>query len=165
MKTITLIGMMGSGKSTIGKLLADKIKAGFVDVDYEIVQNTQMSISDIFSKYGEKYFRELEANTIKSVFQEEGLVISLGGGAFENVETRNYLMEFSNVIYLKTSSDVIFERIKMDKSRPLLKDNMNIETINYIINEREKNYELAKFIISTDNKEPEQIVDEILGVL
>ncbi len=147
MKTITLIGMMGSGKSTIGKLLADKIKAGFVDVDYEIVQNTQMSISDIFSKYGEKYFRELEANTIKSVFQEEGLVISLGGGAFENVETRNYLMEFSNVIYLKTSSDVIFERI------------------NYIINEREKNYELAKFIISTDNKEPEQIVDEILGVL
>ena len=56
MKTITLIGMMGSGKSTIGKLLADKIKAGFVDVDYEIVQNTQMSISDIFSKYGEKYF-------------------------------------------------------------------------------------------------------------
>ncbi len=165
MKTITLIGMMGSGKSTIGKLLADKIKAGFVDVDYEIVQNTQMSISDIFSKYGEKYFREQEANTIKSVFQEEGLVISLGGGAFENVETRNYLMEFSNVIYLKTSSDVIFERIKMDKSRPLLKDNMNIETINYIINEREKNYELAKFIISTDNKEPEQIVDEILGVL
>ena len=84
MKTIILIGMMGAGKSTIGKLLAQKLKVKFIDVDSEIVKNTAMSISDIFSKYGEKYFRDIEANTIKSVFYNKDLVLSLGGGAFEN---------------------------------------------------------------------------------
>lgn len=165
MKTIILIGMMGAGKSTIGKLLAQKLKVKFIDVDSEIVKNTAMSISDIFSKYGEKYFRDIEANTIKSVFYNKDLVLSLGGGAFENYATREYLIGRTNIIYLKTSPEIIYERIKPDKSRPLLKDDMSVEKINYIINEREKNYELAKFIISTDNKEPEQIADEILGVL
>lgn len=165
MKTIILIGMMGAGKSTIGKLLAEKLKVKFIDVDSEIVKNTAMSISDIFSKYGEKYFRDIEANTIKSVFNNKDLVISLGGGAFESDDIREYLIGSSSIIYLKTSPEIIYERIKLDKSRPLLKDNMSVEKINYIINEREKNYELAKFIISTDNKEPEQIADEILGVL
>jgi shikimate kinase len=165
MKTITIIGMMGAGKTTVGKLLGQFLKFDFIDTDSEIEKQTGKSISEIFAKYGEEYFRTLEKNVIKTIFNSENKIISTGGGAFENKEIRDLLLENSTVVYLKTTPDVIFERIKNNSQRPLLKNNMNIETITEILNNRQKNYELAHHTIVTDNKNPNEIMEEILGVL
>lgn len=165
MKTITIIGMMGAGKTTIGKLLGQFLKFDFIDTDSEIEKQTGKSISEIFAKYGEEYFRTLEKNVIKTIFNSENKIISTGGGAFENKEIRDLLLENSTVVYLKTTPDVIFERIKNNSQRPLLKNNMNIETITEILNNRQKNYKLAHYTISTDYKNLNKIIEEILGVL
>lgn len=167
MKTVVLIGMMGSGKSTIGKLLAEKLSIKFFDIDTEIEKENHKTISEIFSQNGETYFREIEKNLTQQFLKNNYLnaIISTGGGAFENEETRNFLLKNATVIYLKTSSNEIFERIKTNTSRPLLKNNMTIEKITEIIENREANYKQAHHTISTDKKTPTEIINEILGVL
>ena len=107
MKTIVLTGMSGSGKSSVGKVLAEKYHLKFIDIDEQIVLNEKKSINEIFSENGENYFRALEVQTIKNIFEPENLVISLGGGAFENDRTRNFLLNNSTVIYLQTSPETI----------------------------------------------------------
>lgn len=165
MKTITIIGMMGSGKTTLGKLLGKKLGLESVDIDSAIEEQTGESISEIFSKYGEEHFSTLEKNTIKNIFNSENKIISTGGGAFENKETRDLLINNSIVIYLKTTPEIIFERIKNNTQRPLLKNNMTTDKISEILAGRQKNYELAHHTIVTDNKNPNEIMEEILGVL
>jgi len=139
MKTIVLTGMSGSGKSSVGKFLADKFFCRFFDIDEQIILNEKKSINEIFAQNGEKYFRDLEVQTIKSIFNPENLVISLGGGAFENENTRNFLLNNSIVIYLKTSPETILERLKNADDRPLLNNNMNLERIKNMLNSRKNN--------------------------
>lgn len=165
MKTIVLIGMMGSGKTTIGKLLGTKLNLKNIDIDILIEQNEKRTISDIFQNNGEKYFRNLEKKTIQSIFEDRNSVISLGGGAFEDEITQELLLKNSTIIYLKTSPQIILERIKNNTNRPLLKNQMTIEKIQSIISKRQKNYELANITILTDNKNPDKIVEEILGAI
>lgn len=165
MKTIVLIGMMGSGKTTIGKLLGEKLTLRSIDIDVIIEQNEKRTISEIFQNEGEKYFRNIERETIKKIFTNKDLIISLGGGAFEDQLTQELLLKNSTVIYLKTSPNVILERIKNNTNRPLLKNQMTVEKIQSIILQRQKNYELANITILTDNKNTDKIVDEILGVI
>lgn len=165
MKTIVLIGMMGSGKTTIGKLLGEKLTLRSVDIDAIIEQNEKRTVSEIFQNEGEKYFRNIERETIKKNFMNKDLIISLGGGAFEDQLTQELLLKNSTVIYLKTSPNVILERIKNNTNRPLLKNQMTVEKIQSIILQRQKNYELANITILTDNKNTDKIVEEILGVI
>lgn len=165
MKTIVLIGMMGSGKTTIGKLLGEKLTLRSIDIDVIIEQNEKRTISEIFQNEGEKYFRNIERETIKKNFTNKDLIISLGGGAFEDQLTQELLLKNSTVIYLKTSPNVILERIKKNTNRPLLKNQMTVEKIQSIILQRQKNYELANITILTDNKNTDKIVEEILGVI
>ncbi len=165
MKTIVLTGLMGSGKTSVGKLLSKKLNLEFVDIDSCVELNEQTTITEIFKTKGEKYFRELEAKTIKELFHTENQIISLGGGAFENSEIRDFLNKNAVTIYLKTSPEIIFERIKNDSTRPLLCGNMNIEKIKKILELRLKNYESAQYTISTDNKTIEEIIEEITGAL
>lgn len=165
MKTIVLIGMMGSGKTTIGKLLGEKLTLRSIDIDVIIEQNEKRTISEIFQNEGEKYFRNIEKETIKKNFTNKDLIISLGGGAFEDQLTQELLLKNSTVIYLKTSPNVILERIKNNTNRPLLKNQMSVEKIQSIILQRQKNYELANITILTDNKNTDKIVEEILGVI
>lgn len=165
MKTIVLIGMMGSGKTTIGKLLGEKLTLRSIDIDVIIEQNEKRTISEIFQNEGEKYFRNIERETIKKIFTNKDLIISLGGGAFENQLTQELLLKNSTVIYLKTSPNVILKRIKNNTNRPLLKNQMTVEKIQSIILQRQKNYELANITILTDNKNTDKIVEEILGVI
>lgn len=165
MKTIVLTGMMGSGKTSLGKTLGEALNMEFVDIDL-IIENTEnLSISNIFEQKGETYFRELERKTIKNIFKHEDQIISLGGGAFENSTTRNFLKNNALTIYLKTSPETIFNRIKTDTSRPLLSNNMNVEKIKEILNKRENNYKSAHLTISTDNKTLQEITEEITGVI
>lgn len=165
MKTIVLIGMMGSGKTTIGKLLGEKLTLRSIDIDVIIEQNEKRTVSEIFQNEGEKYFRNIERETIKKIFTNKDLIISLGGGAFEDQLTQELLLKNSTVIYLKTSPNVILERIKNNTNRPLLKNQMTVEKIQSIILQRQKNYELANITILTDNKNTDKIVKEILGVI
>lgn len=165
MKTIVLIGMMGSGKTTIGKLLGEKLTLRSIDIDVIIEQNEKRTVSEIFQNEGEKYFRNIERETIKKNFTNKDLIISLGGGAFEDQLTQELLLKNSTVIYLKTSSNIILERIKNNTNRPLLKNQMTVEKIQSIILQRQKNYELANITILTDNKNTDKIVEEILGVI
>lgn len=165
MKTIVLIGMMGSGKTTIGKLLGEKLTLRSIDIDVIIEHNEKRTISEIFQNEGEKYFRNIERETIKKNFTNKDLIISLGGGAFEDQLTQELLLKNSTVIYLKTSPNVILERIKNNTNRPLLKNQMTVEKIRSIILQRQKNYELANITILTDNKNTDKIVEEILGVI
>ncbi len=162
MKTIVLTGMSGSGKSSVGKVLAEKRNLKFIDIDEQIVLNEKKSINEIFSENGENYFRELEVLTLKNIFEPENLVISLGGGAFENDGTRNFLLNNSTVIYLQTSPETILNRLKNSNDRPLLNNNMNLSAIEKLFNSRKNNYELAHFIIITDNKNIEDLAGEIL---
>ena len=167
MKTIILTGMMGAGKTTIAHILGKKLNIKSIDIDTLIEQNEGEKISEIFSNKGEEFFRKIEKETIRNIFtpNPENLVISLGGGALENPETREFLLNNSTVIYLKTSPKIIYERIKNNTSRPLLCDNMSVEKITEILEKREANYQSATITITTDNKTPNQIAEEIIGVL
>ena len=165
MKTIVLTGMMGSGKTTVGKILAENLSAEFIDLDLVIEKKIGKTISEIFAEFGEDYFRENEAETLKDIFSPAGMVISLGGGAFENKKTRDFLLENSLVVYLETSPEIILTRLKNDTSRPLLCGNMSLEKIENLIKKRENNYKKASFIITTDELSPEAAAQKILGVL
>ena len=163
---IALIGMMGCGKSTIGKeLQRHLLEYSFVDIDELIESSTQKKISEIFLKYGEHHFRVLENDKIKSVLKNDFQIISLGGGAFEDPENRDLLLSKAFVIFLKASPQAIFDRIKNETHRPLLRRDFSVEKIQEIMQKRLPNYEKAHFTIDTTEKTPYNIVNEILGVL
>lgn len=163
---IILIGMMGSGKTTIGAGLAEALpQYNYIDIDEEIEKSTQKKISEIFLQHGEPFFRMLEAEKIKIFCKNDNQIISAGGGAFENEENRKLMLSTAKVIYLKASPDEIFSRIKAQTHRPLLKKNFSVEKIEEIMKKRRKNYEKAHFLIDTDQKTPYNIVQEILGML
>ena len=118
---ITFCGMMGSGKSSIGKIIAKKINYEFIDIDRLIEKKEKKSISKIFRENGEKYFRILEEKTTVDILQQVNVVISLGGGAITNSKIRNSIKKNSYNIYLNTSIDILSKRLKYSKSRPLIK--------------------------------------------
>ena len=162
-KNIAFIGMMGCGKTTISRMLSEFLPDySYIDIDEEIEKNTGKKISEIFLKFGEPHFRMLESEKIKRVCENENQIISLGGGAFENPKTRQLLDENSLTIYLQAAPQEIYNRIKEEVHRPLLRKNFSVEKITDILNKRKKNYEKANKIIDTNGKTPDNIVREIL---
>lgn len=165
-KNIILIGMMGSGKTTVGAELAKELTDyKYIDIDNEIEKSTQKKISEIFLKHGEPFFRMLESEKIKLFCKNKKQIICAGGGAFEKDENRELLLKSGIVIYLKASPEDIYNRIKNETHRPLLKRNFSVEKITNIMKNREKNYEKAHFTIDTSGKNPYNIVKEIVGVI
>lgn len=163
---IALTGMMGSGKSLVSKELSKLLpEYSLVDIDNEIEKTTNKKISEIFLKFGEAHFRMLETDKIQKFVYGKNQIISLGGGAFEDEFNRRIILENCLVIYLKTSPDEIYHRIKNETHRPLLAKKFSVERITDIIKKREPNYEKADVIIDTDNKSPYNIANEILGVM
>lgn len=165
-KNIAFIGMMGCGKTTVSKALSKFLPDySYVDIDEEIEKNTGKKISEIFLKYGEPHFRMLESEKIKRVCANNNQIISLGGGAFENPQTRKLLEDTSLTIYLKASPQEIYNRIKEEVHRPLLRKNFSVEKISEILDKRKKNYEKAAKTVDTCAKSPDNIVKEILEFL
>lgn len=162
MKNISLIGLMGSGKSTVGAILAEKLNLESVDIDTKIEAKIGMEISEIFGQKGEDFFREAESEVLRDLATKSGQVISTGGGAVQNEENLKILKENSTVIYLKTSPEVLFERIKTDTSRPLLQNENPLKTLRELLKKREPQYQKADIIVITDDKTINEIVNEIL---
>lgn len=158
---IALIGMMGCGKTTVGKLLSEQLNLKFVDTDELIVQKEGCSINEIFVSKGEVYFRELETKVLKSVLNFDNQVISTGGGIIKSELNMELIKTKSKSIYLKADSESLFKRVKNDFSRPLLKD-CTKEKIDTILSQRVLQYEKADYIIDTVNNSPENIVKEVI---
>lgn len=160
---IVLIGFMGSGKTSVGKGLAKELSFNFIDTDLSIEEENQTSINNIFGKYGEVYFRDLETKKLVSLKEKaQDTIISTGGGIILREKNIDLLKEIGIVIYLKTSATTIVNRLKYDNTRPLLAGNNKEEKVNEILGFRESIYEkAADYIIDTNNKTISQIIDEI----
>lgn len=161
-QNIFLIGLMGSGKTTIGKTLAKKIDKQFIDTDQFIEQKSGVEVSIIFEYEGESGFRDRETKLLSSLTQKGNQIISTGGGIILTKENRDLIAKNGIVFYLKTHPKVLSQRLKNDKTRPLLK-NMNIEEkLNSLYQERSILYEsTADYIIDTKEKKILQILNEI----
>lgn len=162
-KNIALTGMMGCGKSTVAKeiksILADYT---WIEMDSYLEKKECKSINEIFSTYGEDYFRKIESQYIESLSEDFKQIISMGGGAYLNEDNRKNFSKNSFSVYLKASADTIYERIKDDNSRPLLKSKDIKAKIKELLEIREKMYELADCTVITDNKSVNEIALEIL---
>jgi shikimate kinase len=166
---IFLIGFMGSGKSSVGRILAHKLNLPFFDTDEEIESYAGKSIQDIFEKEGEAHFRELEKTIIQKLIQEENCVIACGGG----LACHNNLMQLLNkegiTIYLKLSSERLLNRFKNDsQKRPLLKGKNENEMkvfISDLLDEREFYYSQSQFKISIKDHTPEELANAIIKLL
>ncbi len=171
MKKIILLGYMGSGKSTIGKLLADKINFSSYDLDSSIENEQNLTVSKIFEQKGELYFRKLEHQIFKTILNKNhNLVLSLGGGTPCYYDNHLFLNSDDVIsVYLKASVETLLERLKNnDASRPLLLNLDEEERKEFIAKhlfERSYFYSQAKFTISIGGKSPEMIVAEIEKLL
>lgn len=163
MKRLVICGFMGTGKTVCGRNVAKELKLDFIDVDEEIEKRFSRTINEIFSIYGEKKFREVESEVIKSLPQSD-VVVAVGGGAVINEKNIEGIKKNSIVICLWASPETIFERLKKHENRPLLKGN-KYETIIKLLEFRKPYYNLAAdFHIQTDNKSILEVVDEILRI-
>ena len=164
-RNICIMGLMGSGKSIIGKDLSKNLNLKFYDTDKQIELKTKKSINEIFAEEGESYFRTIEEDTCLDLLANHNCVISLGGGSIINKRIRNLIMLNSYSIYLKVKLDNILNRLKYSKKRPLLnKDLSKRETLEKLYNNRRKFYEKADFIVNND-KDKYQVLEKIKNKL
>lgn len=144
-RSIVLVGMMGCGKSAIGKMLANSLGLDFKDADSEIELAAGRSVADIFSEYGEPEFRRLEERVIARLLEEGPMVLALGGGAFLNADTRRTIEKLGLSIWLKADLETLLERVmRKPGKRPLLKQGDPRETLTRLLKEREPEYAKAE---------------------
>lgn len=162
---IILIGFMGVGKTTIGKIIAKKLKLNFVDMDNYIEKREGKSISKIFEEYGEQHFRELESESLKDLIKSDNIVISTGGGIVTTKENSDILKKEKIVIFLDANTQTILNNLykEIDK-RPLLSNSKNIEyTISNLLNQRYEKYNsICDIKIDINEKNIEEVVSQIL---
>ncbi|MFN2363600.1 MAG: shikimate kinase [Halarsenatibacteraceae bacterium] len=168
---ITLIGMMGSGKSTVAKLIAENFDYIFFDTDSLIVKKTGREITDIFKEDGEKYFRDLEKEIIKNLYNRndnKNKVIATGGGAVLSEINRNIFLNKSKVYWLNVKTEKLADRLYKNKDRPLIKEykDKKLKLIKHLDNILRARYKYYQIGIEIDgNKEPVDIVREIINDL
>ena len=164
-RSVVLVGMMGVGKSTIGRRLSARLHLPFVDADTEIEAAAGMSIPDIFETHGEPHFRDGEARVIARLIENGPAVLATGGGAFMREETRNRIHDKAVSIWLKADADIIMRRVKRRADRPLLQTADPAATVGRLIAEREPIYRQANLTIWSRDVPHERIVDECIDAL
>ncbi len=164
---IVLIGMRGSGKSTIAKLLSKKLNRSLYDLDKMLVEQVGMTIPELIQKHDWEYFRDKESEIAEKISHITEAVVATGGGEILREKNVNALKKNSKIIFLKTSIETLLERIGEDKNRPALTNKKTLhEELETVWNERKNLYEnAADGIVTTDNKTVEEIVDEILEIV
>lgn len=161
-RSIFLVGMMGAGKSTIGRLLAEAISFEFVDADRELEARSGVSIPTIFEIEGEAGFRRREAALLDELSLRDRIVLATGGGAVLDPQTRLRLRERGLVVYLRTSADEVHRRTRRDKSRPLLRTDNPRQRIEQLLAEREPLYEEAAHIsVQSAASNPKKLVQRL----
>jgi shikimate kinase len=164
-RSLVLVGMMGAGKSTIGRRLAARLRLPFLDADSEIEAAAGMSIPEIFERHGEPHFRDGEARVIARLLEGGPVVLATGGGAFMREETRKRIGDKAVSIWLKVDADIIMRRVRRRADRPLLQTSDPEATVGRLIEEREPIYCLADLTIWSRDVPHEKIVDECVEAL
>ena len=162
-KNIYLIGFMGTGKSTISRALHDILGWPEIDMDAVIEQEQQMKITEIFARYGESHFRDLETACLQALSEEDASIVSCGGGAVLRSENVELMRKSGTIVLLTATPETVYERVKDSTNRPVLNGNMNVEYISQLMEKRRSAYESASQVrIVTDGRSPEEIAEEII---
>jgi shikimate kinase len=170
-RVIVLVGLMGAGKSTVGKRLAARLGINFIDADSEIEIAADMSIAEIFEKHGEPAFRRGEGKVIERLLQDmhkgnpPGGVLATGGGAFMNQETRDNIARYGVSIWLRADLDLLLKRVARRNNRPLLKGGDQREILSRLRDERYPVYALADIVVDSVDAPHEEVVTTILEKL
>lgn len=164
-RSIVLVGMMGVGKSTIGRRMAARLKLPFVDADTEIEAAAGMTIPEIFERHGEPHFRDGEARVIARLLEGPPGVLATGGGAYMRAETRERIHARAVAVWLKADADVILRRIKRRADRPLLQTEDPAATIRRLIDERYPVYQDADLTVLSRDEPHEKVVGECVAAL
>jgi len=164
-KPIALVGMMGVGKTSIGRRLAQRLQIPFVDADQEIVDAAGLSIPEIFEKFGEAHFRDGERRVIARLFDGKRKIIATGGGAFINEETRTLMLERAIVIWLDADIDTLVERTARKGDRPLLANGDAREILTKLAQERNPLYAQAHVHVKSQSTPHEATLDAIMKAL
>lgn len=164
-RNLVLVGLMGAGKSSIGRLLAQQLGIPFVDTDVEIERVSRMTITELFAAYGEQEFRALETRVIKRLLRGGPRVISTGGGAFINDSTRMHVKRGSLSVWLKADLDVLWERVNKRDTRPLLKTENPKQTLENLMNARYPIYAEADLTVLSRDVGKEVMVKEVLAAI
>ena len=164
MRNIYLIGFMGAGKSMIARALVKKTGAESAEMDELIERQQGMAITEIFQKYGEEHFRNLETELLRSLAEKTDLIVSCGGGSVLRDENAALMKENGCIVLLTATPETIYERVKDSKNRPVLNGNMNVAYIRELMEKRRARYEaVADVRIATDGKDADTICEEILA--
>ncbi len=162
-KNLILVGMMGSGKSTIGRLLSNKLNLRFFDIDLIIQKKKNMKISEIFEKKGEFFFRNIEEKLTLKFLNKNKCVISIGGGSFINEKIRKKILNQNISFWLNWKSETLLKRIKNSKKRPIA-SNLTYNELKNLINKRSKIYAKSNYKIECENMSKIEIVKKIISI-
>lgn len=164
-KNIFFIGFMGCGKSTMARLLSEKTGMELIEMDETIEAEAGMSINEIFEKFGETYFRDLETQLIHRIAERGGAVVSCGGGAILRPENVEMMKKNGQIIYFSATPETIYKRVRNSTNRPLLNGNMNVEYITSLMETRLPRYLAAADItIVVDEKKKQEILSELCAI-
>ena len=168
-KSVALVGMMGAGKTSIGKRLAVRLEVGFCDADHEIEAAAGMSVAEIFAEYGEPEFRRLERSVIARLLSCPPHVLATGGGAYMDDSTRNAMRAQAFTIWLKAPIDILLGRVRKrqehDQSRPLLKTDDMRGTLERLLTAREPVYAMADMTLESADEPHAVLLDKIVAAL
>ncbi len=164
-KTIVLVGLMGCGKSTIGKRLAKKIGLPFIDLDTRIEEITNLPVKEIFARHGEAYFRALETETIKQLLDGTQAVIATGGGAFINDEIRSLIKAKSISVWINADLQTLVERVSRRNTRPLLENGNKAEILKDLMEKRYPIYQQADITVLTSQGTHEVVLRSIMEAI
>lgn len=164
-QTIVLVGIMGAGKSSVGRRLAQELKIPFCDSDDEVVKAAGMSIPEIFSTHGEEEFRRVEAKVIERLLEEPRMVLATGGGAFMNAETRRLIKEKAVTVWLQADLETLWQRVSKKGGRPLLKQKNPKQVLADLIEVREPIYALADYKVQSIDGPHKITVDAVRSAL
>lgn len=164
-RTIVLVGLMGAGKSSIGRRLAHRLGLPFVDADTEIEKAADLTIPEIFEKHGEPYFRAGEVRVVARILESGPQVLATGGGAYMNPETRARIRERGISLWLRAELDVLMKRVKRRGDRPLLKADDPQAVLKRLMDERYPVYAEADLTVVSREASHEEVVDDVLAAL
>jgi len=163
-RSLVLVGLMGAGKSTIGKRLAAMLNLRFCDADHEIEAVSQMTIAELFTSYGEEEFRALERRVILRLLNDGPVVLATGGGAFINKEIRDGIKAKGISVWLKADIDVLMERVSRKNTRPLLQTDNPRAVLQKLMEERDPIYATADLTIESRNTQRDRIARNVIKV-